>query len=268
VLDCVQGITGLRIPFHPLPAQTLEARLGAIEGPNERRAAAVERLFAEAGCAEHLQRQPVEGSELPNVICSLPGRSERRIVVGAHYDKVDAGEGAADNWSGASLLASLYESLRQAERQHSYDFIAFADEEKGLVGSRSYVKQLPKAQRASIAAMVNLDTLGLGKTNAEKRLSDPRLFCFFEAVVNSAALPAGAVNADGVGTSDFAPFRRVGIPVLSVHSVTQETLSILHTDRDRLAALQRPAYYDSYRLLALYLMLLDVGLAPAATPPG
>jgi hypothetical protein len=258
---CLDGVIGRSVSIRPLEAERIEARLEALEKTNELRAVAMERLFVEAGCADHLQRLPVAGSRLPNLVCSLPGRSERRIVVGAHYDKIGAGEGAADNWSGAALLASLYESLRHAERDHGYDFIAFSDEEKGLVGSRDYVKQLAKDERARIAAMVNLDTLGLGATNVEVRVSSRRLLCYFEAAMGLLAVPARAVDADRVGTSDFAPFRRAGIPVLSVHSITQQTLSVLHSDEDRLAALDRPAYYQSYRLLAAYLALLDLGLA-------
>ena len=36
---------------------------------------------------------------------------ERVIVLTSHNDKVDVGDGVVDNWSGASLLPSLFQSL-------------------------------------------------------------------------------------------------------------------------------------------------------------
>ena len=81
--------------------------------------------------------------------------------MGAHYDRVSAGNGVVDNWSGASLLPSLYEAVKGQPREHTYIFIGFTDEEKGLVGSRFYVRQMMKQQVAATDAMVNMDTLGL-----------------------------------------------------------------------------------------------------------
>ena len=46
-------------------------------------------MFAEAGCDDqHLSEQPVKGSKLPNIVCLLPGSSDRMIIVGAHFDHV------------------------------------------------------------------------------------------------------------------------------------------------------------------------------------
>jgi hypothetical protein len=45
-----------------------------------------------------------------------------------------------------------------------------------------------------------------------------------------------------------------------LHSLTPQTLHILHSADDNMKALQMDDYYDTYRLLALYLALLDVTL--------
>src|SRR5262245_53299791 len=89
-----------------VPREEVEADLEALEPTNAARAASIERLFRAAGCEANLSREAIPQHELPNVICRLPGRSATTIVVGAHYDKVSAGDGAADNWSGAALLPS------------------------------------------------------------------------------------------------------------------------------------------------------------------
>ena len=69
-------------------------------------------MFAEAGCDDgHISEQAVKGSKVPNVMCILPGTTDKVIVVGAHFDYVRAGDGVVDNWSGASLLPSIYEAI-------------------------------------------------------------------------------------------------------------------------------------------------------------
>ena len=98
--------------------------------------------------------QKVDGSGLPNLVCTLPGTEDSVIIVGAHFDCVDLGEGVVDNWSGASLLPSLYEGVRDLPRRHKFVFIGFTDEEKGLVGSESYARRLPREDRAKVRAMV------------------------------------------------------------------------------------------------------------------
>ena len=95
---------------------------------------------------------------------SLPGSTPQVIVVGAHFDHVSEGDGVVDNWSGASLLPSLFQSLMGSARKHTFIFVAFTGEEEGLLGSAFYVKQLSKDQLSNIEAMINLDSLGLGPT--------------------------------------------------------------------------------------------------------
>ena len=132
-------------------------------------------MFVDAGCGEYLSEQTVKHSKVPNVICVLPGTSDRVIIVGAHFDRVSTSDGVADNWSGASLLPSLYESVIIEPRQHTYVFIGFTDEEQGLVGSRFYARNMTPEQRALTDAMINLDTLGLAPTEVWAHRSDKRL---------------------------------------------------------------------------------------------
>ena len=60
------------------------------------------------------------------------------------------------------MLPSLYEGLRSTQRQRTDIFIAFTGEERGELGSATYVREMTKEQLAQSKAMVNLDTLGLG----------------------------------------------------------------------------------------------------------
>lgn len=71
------------------------------------------------------------------------------------------GQGVIDNWSGAFLLPSLFESLSATPRTLTFVFLLTIDEEKGLYGSTDYVRLWKKEQVPSIVANVNVDSLGL-----------------------------------------------------------------------------------------------------------
>jgi hypothetical protein len=49
---------------------------------------------------------------------------------------------------------------------------------------------------------------------------------------------------------------------VTIHSVTQDTLRILHSPRDRFSAIHLDDYYDTYRLISAYLAYLDQVLGP------
>lgn len=240
----------------PVSRVVVEARLGQYRGSNSEREATLKRMFVEAGCGEHLSEQPVRRSRAPNLICVRPGRV---IIVGAHFDRVSVGDGVADNWSGAALLPSLYQAISTEPRQHTYIFIAFTDEEWGLVGSRFYARQMTSEQVAATDAMVNMDTLGLAPTKVWVSRSDKRLTVALMDVAESLKSPLGGVNFEYVGTTDSESFARRKIPSIAVHSLTQENWDegILHSSKDKLSAIHLDEYYETYHLLAVYLVFLD-----------
>ncbi|MBI1750761.1 MAG: M28 family peptidase [Acidobacteria bacterium] len=159
-LTASQGAPQLQ--FEPVLQPLIEARLKSFARSNEQRAQVMKKLFVESGCTgDKLTEQPVPHLDQPNLICVLPGADGAVVLVGAHFDIVQKGDGVVDNWSGAALLPSLYQSLSQHPRRHTYVFLAFSGEEKGLVGSEYYAKKLTKEEKSRIHAMVNLDTLGV-----------------------------------------------------------------------------------------------------------
>ncbi len=243
--------------YTQLQQNVIESRLEQYADKNIVREATLKRLFEEAGCGEHLEEQAVKSSASPNVICTLPGTSNDVIVVGAHYDHVHAGDGVVDNWSGASLLPSLYQSLNSMPRQHTYIFISFTDEEKGFVGSGFYATRLSEEEVAHIQGMVDIDTLGLGPTEIWVSNSDPDLVKDMFEVASDMELPVRRMDVDKIGNSDGQSFKQRGIPIITLHSVTPETLPILHSNRDNLKAMKLDDYYDSYKLIAAYLAALD-----------
>src|SRR5688572_9948258 len=74
-----------------------------------------------------------------NVIATLDatGGTGGTIIVGAHFDSVPAGPGAADNATGVAIVLATARYLRTVTtRNHPVVFALFDQEEIGLVGSR------------------------------------------------------------------------------------------------------------------------------------
>ena len=248
-----------KIEFLKVEPRVVEERLRRVVNKNREREQVLHQLFEDAGCnGERLVEEPVKGSRTPNVICTLTGTEDMRVIVGAHYDKVENGHGVVDNWSGASLLPSLFEGLKSKSRRLTFVFAGFTDEEKGLVGSKDYVSRLTAEDKSKIRAMVNIDSLGLSDTKVWLSRADKTLARAAFGVAQSLKLPLGVVNVDKVGLSDSGPFIDRKVPSIDFHSVTQESLRILHSPQDTMSAVRMAEYETSYALLVAYLAYLDV----------
>ncbi|MFK8110827.1 MAG: M28 family peptidase [Rubripirellula sp.] len=170
-----------------------------------------------------------------NVIGILPGRgqlAQETVVVGAHYDHVGMGgigslapgtvaihNGADDNASGTATLlataATMKQTLAGVASHRRVVFIAFTGEERGLLGSKHYVRN-PRFPLDSTTAMVNLDMVG--------RLRDNELTVYGTGSGEGLEALVERVNqvqkfklfkvATGYGPSDHQSFYEVGIPVL------------------------------------------------------
>lgn len=239
-----------------IPKTEIERHLRSFENTNFKRELKLQSMFEEAGCiGDNLTEQRVKHAQAPNVICTLPGSTGSEIIVGAHFDFVDRGKGVVDNWSGCSLLPSLFQGLKETPRRHTFVLIGFTNEEAGLVGSSFYVHQLSKEDRRNIQAMVNLDSLGLSPTKMD--LADKKLAQALVTVARSSNLPLTLMNVRNLGRSDSDSFQDKSIPSITIHSVTADNWPILHSPRDQLSAIHLDDYYDTYLLIRAYLAYLD-----------
>ncbi|MGY6554087.1 MAG: M20/M25/M40 family metallo-hydrolase [Wenzhouxiangella sp.] len=165
---------------------------GRMAGSDQERAAA-EHLMTRLqsfGLAPELQSFPVRFTHLPlgadepvdfegmsqNVIINLPGRSDRLLIVGAHYDtavawtpeQAEAGiggpelQGLDDNASGVGVLLELAARLAGAEPDHAIRLIFFGAEEVGLQGARHAVAAMSSEERERVKLMINIDNIITG----------------------------------------------------------------------------------------------------------
>jgi len=97
-----------------------------------------------------------------NVIAVKPGKTDRQIIVGGHYDSVAAGKGADDNASGIGVILEVAEILKDVNTPYTIKFIAFGAEEAGLQGSKVYASKMSEEEIKNTIVMVNLDSLAVG----------------------------------------------------------------------------------------------------------
>jgi aminopeptidase-like protein len=244
--------------FETVSPEVVTQRLELVPSKDAEREIELKKMFQQAGCEKgRLQEQVVRSKDPPNVICTLPGTTGSLIIVGAHFDHAESGKGAVDDWSGASLLPSLYQAVSGTPRKHTFVFIGFTDEEKGLVGSNFYVKHLPIEQLTAVQAMVNLECLGVGPTEVWARAADKRLMIALIDITQYMHVELKGMNVENVGNDDTQAFRDKKLPVITIHSLTQQTLPILHSPRDTLAAVHLDELFESYRVVAEYLAFID-----------
>ncbi len=263
-LACAQPFVAvpdpLRVRAGSIDAAALAATLSRVPRPIPERIDRLVELFLQAGCgSEYLEVVMPGGTPYPNVICTLPGRSHWTIIVGAHVDRPDDGNGVVDNWSGVALLPHLYRSLAAQEREHSIVFIGFGHVTLDQQGSRGYLRRLGTTRREHIRAMVNLKGLGLGPTSMWSSQADRNLRQDLHSVAKAMGLPLASARFFENVNADSQSFLWWGIPAITIHSFDKKNARLLyqpHLDRD-VSQIDPAAYYDSARLISLYLAYLD-----------
>jgi len=93
-----------------------------------------------------------------NVILTLPGQSDKKMIVGAHYDGVFY-PGASDNASGVALLLESAQRMRDIDHYYTIVYVFFGAEEAGLYGAYYYVHSLAQEAHDNILFMINADVL-------------------------------------------------------------------------------------------------------------
>ena len=103
-------------------------------------------------------REPRETQLSQNVVLTVPGQTERKIIVGAHYDSPPYAS-ASDNASGVALLLESAQRMLNEDNYHTLVYVFFGAEEVGLLGAYFHIRTMPQEQRNNIVMMVNADVL-------------------------------------------------------------------------------------------------------------
>src|SRR4051812_36060544 len=236
--------------------------LRAAPGENEARQRTLRALYEQAGARPEdiaLQAVPTRDELEPvlhNIIVTKRGETDAVIVVGGHLDKVPPGDGVIDDWSGACLATNLYQTLRPLRTRHTFVFIGFAHEERGLLGSRAYVASLSPETRAKVVAMVNLECLGVADPFLWTNGSTDRLEALAHRVAEEDGLPLRDHVLESVG-ADSIPFDRAGIPTITFDGLPESRFDLIHSEHDTYDKVRPECYVNAYRVVARFLLALD-----------
>ncbi len=181
------------------------------------------RITVESHC------QPMESF---NIVTRLPGKSPQKIVLGAHFDSWDLGQGSIDNGLGSAILFEVARLLKTYSPRNRYtvEFVWFNGEELGLWGSKKYLEQHAQDK---ILAMFNFDMTGA--PTGVNVMGFEEFIPFFEERLQNLRgfdLKRGVINQPWTN-SDHQSFLLQGIPTFTLTAhLDEESVKYYHDFAD------------------------------------
>jgi hypothetical protein len=159
----------------------------------------------------------------------------------------EAVPGAQDNLSGISIAYHVFTSFANSNengksilKNTRLRFVSFGSEEKGLCGSRAYVKQNKELLKSENAHLVNIDGVRLVKEVAivERELMNgtkhhPLLIQSLESSFKQKNIPHKKV-AVPIGGTDGVSFARAGLPSVTIIGMSASEYDFTYHTRNDL----------------------------------
>jgi Zn-dependent M28 family amino/carboxypeptidase len=196
--------------------------------------------------------------ETANLRVIIPGRSPERIIVGAHFDSWDIGQGALDNGLGIAQLYALARTLRDRPLARTIELHWYNAEELGLWGSRRAAAAIGDTP---VVAMINLDMVGV--PIAVNALGDDSLVPALERWNRGRGdrkLGKGVDNINWLA-SDHTPYQLAGVRTITFNApIPRESVRYYHDLADTIDKLPEQIVVDSTAIIG------DLVLALAQDP--
>ena len=146
--------------------------------------------------------------------------ADRFMIVSSHLDSMK-NAGADDNGSGTIAALMIATALKDVALDYSIKFIAFDQEENGLVGSGAYVGDMSSAgQLKEVIGVLNLDVVGYDSDNDGRihlidcnENSSSQLAGIATAVLAKKQLPL-TIEPYCTNRSDHASFWKYDVPAI------------------------------------------------------
>jgi len=192
-----------------------------------------------------------------NTVGEIRGRDkpDEFVVVGAHLDSWDLGQGTTDNGTGSAVVLEAARILARCGTvpRRTIRFVLFTGEEQGLHGSRAFVRQ-HQEEMARTSLCVAHDTgtgrvigLGTGGRPAVKQLLETELAVLKEIGVTD-------FTSRSPGGSDHLSFANAGVPGLLLRQEPAEYRFTHHSQADTLDRARPAELMQGAQVLAIIAM--------------
>ena len=262
VAQAPKSITYLRL------GQQLVEQRSQLPALSEDWSDALRKLYAKAGIpAYQIVEQTVPGSSQKLLICTIAGRGDSVIVVSASLARPKDEDAAAVAWASLAMLPLLAESLNGVSTESTVLFIAFPGDNHHHTGATEYVRHLNEEQRKKIKAAVEISGIGRGRTTFDVNHRDRSLSDWLATAALALGLPNmwPAYEGDALEFADAKAFHSAGVPAITVSSQPQRLPHSFSAGYTPLNQLISSEYYDTYKLLCVFLVDLD-RVARGASP--
>lgn len=168
-----------------------------------------------------------------NVIAEIPGRTNEKVVIGAHLDSWDLGTGAVDDGAGVGIVIGAgKEILKLAKRpKRMIRIILFGSEEVGLVGAEAYAKKHKddlKNHFVGVESDFGARKIWRFDTNfAEEKLP---LAAQMHKVLEPLGIARG--NNKAYGGPDILAMAKAGVPAVTLKQNGWDYFDLHHTADD------------------------------------
>ncbi|MDQ7007196.1 MAG: M20/M25/M40 family metallo-hydrolase [Acidobacteriota bacterium] len=208
-------------------------------------------------------RLEMEARELPdqpsaNVIGELRGREkpEEVVVIGAHIDSWDVGQGAHDDGAGVIFAIEALRLIRQAGLvpRRTLRVVLFTNEEKGNDGGKTYLAD-HEAELNRHAAALEADTGGFAPTGFSFAGSDEDAARIEAWMPLFAPLGELKLTRGGAG-ADIGPIVKKGVPGLGLRVDSTHYFDYHHSAADTLDKVDEEEFRRSLAAFTLMSWLL------------
>ncbi|MSP56552.1 MAG: M28 family peptidase [Myxococcales bacterium] len=199
-----------------------------------------------------------------NVVADIPGTSSEVVLIGAHLDSWDVGQGAHDDGAG---VVHVMEAMRAIQQEvaasgkrpaRTIRGVLYANEEFGLDGGKAYA--LAHANEVHIAAMES--DLGGGVPLSWDGKGSPAQMSWLGASL----APLGMPVREGGGGADIGPLEESGTLVSGLRPDDSSYFDYHHTDADTFDKIDSHALAEGAAAAAGWAWLMANAPAAAAGP--
>jgi hypothetical protein len=193
-----------------------------------------------------------------NIYVTLEGNNKEAgvFVIGAHTDTLKGSSGIIDNWSSCVALSEIYRRVSLKDFEHTFIFVGFTGEERGQLGSKTFVHRLRPGTRKRIKAFINLECLGVGNPQVWTNKSSDDLENIFCRSCKFTGQNFSKQTLFGF-KSDATSFTNASIPAITIHSLESYNLFLINSYRDSKEAINFQRYCKTIDTLFEFIKTLD-----------